>query len=153
MDGAPVETVPWFAAAMHLHDSGPPLELIALRRAQTLNFRLPVVAIETSAYGDSGVNPERDSIPRLGVVGKNLDSAVHMGLRSSHDVYVAAWLAGAIPGESQVEPGDVIVSLNDAAIVGVNQLRESLEALTPDEPGVLQVERNGGFFFVTLDVD
>lgn len=153
MDGAPVETVPWFAAAMHLHDSGAPLELIVLRRAKKLNFRLPVVAIETSAYGDSGLNPERDSIPRLGVVGKNIESAMHMGLRSSYGVYVAAWLAGAIPGESQIEPGDVIVSLNDAAIVSVSQLSESLKALTPDESAVLQVERNGGFFFVTLDVD
>ena len=152
MDGAPVETVPWFAAAMHLHDSGAPLELTVLRGAKTLNFRLPVVAVETSAYGDSGLNPERDSIPRLGVVGKNLDATLRRGLRSSHGVYVAAWLAGAIPGENQIEPGDVIVSLNDAAIVSVGQLSESLEALPSNEPAVFQVERNGGFFFATLNL-
>ena len=153
MDGAPVETVPWFAAAMHLHSPGAPLELTVFRGAKKLDFRLPVVAIETSDYGNGGLNPERDSIPQLGVVGKALDYAMHGGFRSNHGVYVAAWLAGAIPGERQVEPGDVIVSLNDTAIVSVSHLSEAFEALPSNEPAVLQVERRGGFFFATINLD
>ena len=54
-------------------------------------------------------------------------------------------------GPDPLLPGDVIYSVNQEPVSGVERLREVLAQIKPGSPVVLQVERGGELRFVVLD--
>ncbi len=55
--------------------------------------------------------------------------------------------------EADLQPGDVIHALNGKPLATLEQLRAALKALPTGAPGVLQVERDGKFLYVTFEMD
>ena len=50
-------------------------------------------------------------------------------------------------------PGDIIHSLNGAPVTSIVALRDSLEALKPGDPTVLQIERDGHLRYMNLELE
>jgi S1-C subfamily serine protease len=74
-------------------------------------------------------------------------------LREPSGVIVAAMAADLLGLEADLQPGDVIHALNGKHIETIDGLRDALKALPPGAPGVLQIERDSKFMYVTFEMD
>jgi serine protease Do len=99
------------------------------------------------------VNPERNLVPRLGILGVDIDQAVAARLpllRTKNGVLVAA-RAGDAPGANAgLQPADLIVSMNGQPTPTVSELRTLLAKLPSGAPCVLHVQRGIALVFVVL---
>ena len=102
------------------------------------------------------VHPEKNLIARLGIlcveIDKNL-AAVIPGLRREYGLIVAAKSAG---GQSQLidlQPGDIIDAVNTFPVPFLDTLRSALDNINPGDPVVLQIERDGRFRYLALELD
>jgi len=66
---------------------------------------------------------------------------------------VAAKVAGFGGEENSLAVGDVIHAVNGTAVLGLDFLRSTLDAVKPDSPVVLQIERDGQLMYTTLRMD
>src|SRR4029077_20820206 len=92
------------------------------------------------------VTPERNVVARLGILGLDLDEPLlrMLGpLRSRAGVVVAAASPDAGALQDPLRPGDVIYTLNEQSVTGVESLRGLLAAVKVGDPVVLHVERAG----------
>lgn len=100
------------------------------------------------------VRPEKNLVPGLGILGIEIDSEVskHLPpLRIPRGVAVAGRAVDGPLFEMPLIPGDVIVKVNDADIVTLEQLREEIEKLPGGEAAVLQVQRGPGLVYVAFE--
>jgi S1-C subfamily serine protease len=101
------------------------------------------------------VTPEKNLVPRLGILAIELDDAVRRllpSLRGEDGVVVAARAPGAFP-EGGPLPGDVIYALNGVSIRGLAELRAAAERMKPGDAVVLQVERKGQLHFAAFRLE
>ena len=155
VDGASISALPYYAAMMYLHDPAIPVAVTVLRGQQTVQFQVLVVAVDDQVYRETSIDPRDSLIPELGVFGKTLDSmfARRCGLRSKLGIYVLATTAGNDDSGTGFAPGDVIASLNGVAILGMQDLRGGIHELAGGKPVVLQIERNGQFFYIERELE
>jgi serine protease Do len=100
------------------------------------------------------VTPERNLVPRLGVLALDLDErvlALMPRLRARAGVVVAAGRADAPFEDEELQPGDVIYTLNGQPVLTVEALRRQLDGLKSADPVVLQVERDGELLYVVVE--
>jgi serine protease Do len=149
VDGASVSALPYAAALMYLHDPAVPFDVTVLRGQQTLQFQVPAVEVDDQAYGDSSIDPHESLISELGIFGKTVNPALalQIGLRSKTGIYVFATTAGDDRSGTGLAPGDVIASLNGVPVLGMRELRRSLDELAGGKPAVVQIERRGRFLY------
>src|SRR5207247_1746700 len=98
------------------------------------------------------VSPDRNAVARLGVLALDLDDAVAQllpPLRARAGVVVAT--AGGRAEPDPLLAGDVIYSVNQEPVSGVERLREVLAQLKAGSPVVLQVERGGELRFLVIE--
>jgi serine protease Do len=98
------------------------------------------------------VSPDRNAVARLGVLALDLDPTIALllpPLRARAGVVVAT--ADGRSGPDPLLPGDVIYSVNQEPVTGVDSLRQALESLGPNTPAVLKVERSGELRFLVLE--
>jgi serine protease Do len=102
------------------------------------------------------VDPDQNLVPRLGILGVDLDQAVAARLpmlRAKGAVLVAA-RAGDAPGaDAGLQPGDLIVSLNGQPTAGVATLRTLLAKMPAGAACVLHVQRGIALVYVPLILD
>ncbi|HEX4168941.1 MAG TPA: trypsin-like peptidase domain-containing protein [Bryobacteraceae bacterium] len=121
---------------------------------------LPVVTEEQSgeeldALADL-VDPVRNVVPQLGIVGLDITKSVHElmpDLRRPAGVVVAARKAGAPYSGAELSVGDVIYSVNRHVINGVSQLKQYLDSKKSGDALVLLVEREGHLLYVPMQLD
>jgi len=97
-------------------------------------------------------SPDRNAVARLGVLALDLDDAVAQllpPLRARAGVVVAT--ADGRAGPDPLLPGDVIYSVNQEPVTGVESLRQALDRVRPGAPVVLQVERAGELRFLVVE--
>jgi serine protease Do len=117
------------------------------------------VAVVERFEPESGAaaNPRDNLIPRLGVLGVNLDQQIAKMipvLRVSSGVVVASAAAGAIATrDGGLMIGDVIYAVNQTAVSEVGTLRKVLGDLRAGDPVVLHIERRGTLMFIAFTVD
>ncbi len=102
------------------------------------------------------VDPVKNVVPELGIVGLNISKAVLQllpNLRRPAGVVVAARKANAPYSGPPLEAGDVIYAVNRHVVGNVAQLREKLDGMKAGEPVVLLVEREGHLIYVPLELD
>jgi serine protease Do len=100
------------------------------------------------------VNPEDNLIPKLGILGVDIDKrllALLPDLRKPYGVLVAARATG--DEATGLETGDVIYSVNNVPIRGIEGLRKMLEDMKPGDTPVLQIEREGDLSFITPELE
>ena len=101
------------------------------------------------------VTPEKNLVPRLGILAIELDDSVRKllpALRGEDGVVVAARAPG-ISAEGGPLAGDVIYALNGVSIRGLGELRTAAESMKPGDAVVLQVERKGQLHLVAFRVE
>lgn len=154
IDGAPLENVREFALDLYRYKVGESASLGLLRGNQKVSVTVPVVEQpnDPTRFADM-VDPQQDIIPRLDILGLSITKDVRdmvPDLRFDTGVIVAARTQGN-SGSSGPQPGDVIYAVNGKHVDDVAALRAALQALKPDQPLVLQVQRQDQLSFMVLD--
>jgi len=100
------------------------------------------------------VNPEANLVSKLAIFGLTVDAnflRILTGLRIPEGVLVAAQAGVSVYHGDQPREGDVIHAVNGRRIASVDALREELNKLKPEQPLVLQTERDGALMFLVLE--
>ena len=139
-----------------MRSGGQPVMLDVVRGAQRLRLAIPVVEQRDSLDRLMGsVDPEKNLVRRIGIVGVPIDSATASlipDLRSPSGVLVLARASYAGGVESGLAAGDVIHAVNAVPIGTLDDLRTALRRFQPGDPVVLQVERQGRFTFLAFEI-
>jgi S1-C subfamily serine protease len=100
------------------------------------------------------VNPEDNLLPKLGILGIEIDKrllAMLTDLRRPWGILVAARASG---GEATgLETGDVIYSMNAIDTRSLEGLKKMLDGLKPGDTPVLQIERDGQLMYITPELE
>lgn len=100
------------------------------------------------------VKPEKNTVPRLGIIGIPITKDIAKVLpetRMPYGVIVAARTGDAeYAGQGGLKLGDIIYSVNATPVSSLDALRGAVASLKPDDPLVLQIERDGSLMYLTL---
>jgi serine protease Do len=157
LDGKPLENARQLDVNLYRRTPGTSVTLAVLRGA---TVHALVVTVEERPLDRARlldrVSPEKNLVPRLGLLALDLDDDVKAmvgPIRAGAGVVVAASQAEAVPFQDTLEAGDVIYSANGSSVGSIAELRAWLDALKPGDPAVLQVEREGQLRFITVSVE
>jgi serine protease Do len=136
---------------------GDQLRMLILRENGQLELTPSVRAREDKANLLARLaHPEKNLIARLGILCIEIDkdlAALIPGLRREYGLIVAAKSAG---GQSQLidlQPGDIIDAVNTFPVPFLDTLRSALDNIKAGDPVVLQIERDGRFRYLALELD
>jgi serine protease Do len=154
MEGKPMENARQLEVNVYRRLPGTRVGLEVLRGTEKRAFWVTVGerAGDPERFADR-IDPQKNAIDRLGVMAIDLDeqvAAMVPGLRARAGVVIASADARAA---GRLQPGDVVYALNTGLVKDVAGLRDSLAALEPGTPVVLQVEREGELRYVTVEPD
>jgi serine protease Do len=153
LDGKPMENARQFDVNLYRRVPGDSVMVSVRRGQQTVEAKVPVVPRpDDTERLQALVTPEKNLIPRLGVLGLELDEEllrVAGPLRGREGVVVAARAGGADGDE--LRAGDVIYAVNGVSVLGLAELRSAVAAAAPGQPLVLHVERSGKLLYVVIE--
>ncbi len=157
VDGRPMESVPQFASFLLLHDQGDKLKVDVLRGQEKITLEIPVIERreESDQLADL-VNPQKNLVSKLGIVGVSIDEKIASlleGLRINGGVVIAAMTESVVAQETGLETGDIIHSVNGVTIQSVESLRDALDKIKSGSTVALQIERDGQLQFVTFEIE
>lgn len=157
LDGRAMGSVPLAEMIISTRPAGAVMQAEVLRGTQRLTLSIPVSEQKNDVdqLGDL-VDPEKDLVTKLGIYGVEIDENLAKqleDLREPTGVIVAALAADSMGVEADLQPGDVIHALNGKPLATLEGLRAALKALPTGAPGVLQVERDGKYLYVTFEMD
>ena len=155
-DGRPVDNARQLDVRLYRKALGDTVRIELLRDGQRLAAELLVV----ERPGDPDhfaplVSPERNLIPRLGILGIELDDDVRKmlpGLRGDVGVVVAA-RSGSADDEGGLQAGDVIYALNGVSVRGLSELRDAVARASTGSALVLQVQRETRLLYVGIEAE
>jgi S1-C subfamily serine protease len=102
------------------------------------------------------VDPEKNLVSKLSILGIEIDkktSPMLPSLREASGVIVAAKVAGFGGEENSLTTGDVIHAVNGMTVISLDFLRSTLDAIKPNSPVVLQIEREGILMYTAFRMD
>ena len=153
LDGKPMENARQFDVNLYRRAPGDSVMLSVRRGQQTVEAKVPVVPRpDDTERLQALVTPEKNLIPRLGVLGLELDDELLRAagpLRGREGVVVAARAGGA--DSAELRAGDVIYAVNGVSVLGLAELRSAVAAAKPGQPLVLHVERDGKLLYVVIE--
>jgi len=153
LDGKPMENARQFDVNLYRRVPGDSVTVSVRRGQQTVEAKVPVVPRpDDTERLQALVTPEKNLIPRLGVLGLELDEEllrVAGPLRGREGVVVAARAGGADGDE--LRAGDVIYSVNGVSVLGLAELRSAVAGAAQGLPLVLHVERAGTLLYVVIE--
>lgn len=158
LDGKVMENGRQFRVNFYTRGIGDTVVLEVLRGERRLTLRVPVAerANDPLRFAEM-VRPDEHLIPRLGVLGLNLDTRLASmlpPLRQEGGVIVAAIAADApVSRQGRLRPGDVIYAVNRRPVASLADLRAIVGSLKPGAPAVLQVERARQLMYLALTVE
>src|SRR5277367_43811 len=157
LDGRTMGSVPLAEMIISTRPAGAVMRAEVLRGTQRLTLTIPgsEQKNDVAQLGDL-VDPEKDLITKLGIYGVEIDEQLAKqleDLRETTGVIVAALAADSMGVEADLQPGDVIHALNGKPLTTLEELRAALKALPTGAAGVLQVERDGKYLYVTFEMD
>ena len=155
LDGNTIYDVTQFGNYIHRHDINSTLTLEVIRDSQHLTYKIPVAAHpEDPSRFLSKVDPEKNSVPRLGILGIEIDKEM-AGLlpaqRVDGGVLVIAISTEDSTPDDTLLPGDIIHGLNRTPISTMAELRAVCANLKAEDSFVVQVERQGKLLYVAFD--
>lgn len=155
-DDHPIGTLPAFTTALYFHSLDQALKVEILRGTERKTLFIPVFEMKDSMDDlASLVNSPDSLVSRLGILAVDLNDQVRSmvgTLRISTGVVVVARVADFVR-VTGLETGDIIHSVNQAPIDSLSALRTALSHIKPHDAVVLQVERSGGFQWLTFDME
>jgi serine protease Do len=157
LNGRSIGSVPLAEMIISTRPGSAIVEAEILRGDKKLTLEIPVTEQKSDVDQLADlVNPEKSLVSKLGFFGVEIDDKLAEQLeelREPSGVIVAAMAADLLGLEADLQPGDVIHALNGKHIETIDGLRDALKALPPGAPGVLQIERDSKFMYVTFEMD
>jgi serine protease Do len=157
LDGKVMENARQFNVNLYRRAPGDVVTVEVLRGSEKM--ALPVQVIERpddlNRFAEL-VNPEKNLIRELGILGVELDAKIVPmlpGLRKRTGVLVAAGAAGGRTDQGKLLPGDVIYAINRVLITSLEQLRSEVAKLKAGDPLVIQIQRLGQLMFIALELE
>ncbi len=157
LDGKPMENARQLDVNLYRRAPGETVRLSVRRGPDSLD--VPVSVVERPEDPDrfaSLVTPERNLVPRLGILALELDEELRRSLgplRGSEGVVVAARSGiGAGTGDD-LRPGDVVYAVNGVSVKGLAELRSAVARTAAGEPLVLHVERSSRLVYVVVETE
>jgi len=128
-----------------------------LRDKDELNIDVPVIDTvdDPERFADM-VTPENNLIPRLGILVIAIDKKLAEmlpDLRNSYGLVVAAGSASDLESGAQLQPGDVIYSVNGTPMSSIEAFKKKLDDFKAGSSIVLQVERSGRLTYVPIELE
>jgi serine protease Do len=157
-DGRPVNTARQLEIEVYCRPVASKITLQILRDKEQLSFQVPIIEREDDPqrFADM-VDPDKDAVPKLGILGLQIDpgiSAILHHLRKQYGVIVAAkGNSAAYSGNDELKEGDVIYTVNKLPVVSVDGLRQAIDGLDPPDPLILHVEREGRLIYLALALE
>jgi serine protease Do len=151
-----VETMPALSTALYVHPAGRAVAVAVRRGAATKTLSVkgrepPPPEERLAALADVG----KSTVPRLGVVGVELDAKTRPllpGLREPTGVVVVARTIDA-QLEVPLLPGDVIHAVDLTPIRSIPELRAAILALPTGGAAALRVERRGQLSWLEVELE
>ncbi|MBI3696976.1 MAG: trypsin-like peptidase domain-containing protein [Acidobacteria bacterium] len=157
LDGKVMENARQLEVNLYRRPIGEKVALEVLRGSEKLTLEVPVIEREDDPqrFADM-VNPEDNLVPKLGILGIEIDRKIAEmlpDLRKEYGVVVAARAARSPYSGNGPQPGDVIYAINGVTTKSIAGLRSALANLKAGEPVVLQIERSGRLMFLALELE
>jgi serine protease Do len=157
LDGAAMEDSPQLETAVHRMKLSDVVKVTVLRDGQKLDYTIPVIERDDDPqrFADM-VNPDDNLVPRLGILGIEINEKIAEmlpELRHEYGIVVAARSPNPPYSGGALEVGDVIYDFNRTPVVSVKALRASLDTLKSGDSAVLQIERNGKLMYLTIEIE
>ena len=157
VDGLPMLDLHRFVAALYLHPADQPLKIDVLRAGEKLSFSVRAIPVRDWMDHFSGVvDPAKSYIGPLAILGLDFSdemSSLLPNVRMRGGVIVVGRAPGFNSARTDLQPGDVIHSLNRAPIQSVDQLKSALAKLQPGEAAVLRIERQGLLQYLAFEME
>jgi serine protease Do len=157
VEDKPMENARQFEVNLYRRVPGTAVPLEVLRGSEKRSLLVTVSERPRDPDGLRGlVSPERNLVPRLGILALDLDDTVAKLLpqtRSKSGVVVAAATGDGPAWADAPQAGDVIYFVNRESVSGVEELRDRLAKLKVGDPLVLLVERSGGLVYLSAELD
>ena len=115
----------------------------------------PVEAPQTIDNLSDFINPRTDLIAPLGIFVLDLSGVLAESIptRSGKGVIVAGLVKGEPSTLANVQPGDIIRSINQRPVVNTAGLREQLAGFKTGDAVVLEVERQSVIQYVAFEME
>jgi serine protease Do len=153
--GVPVSSFEDLDAATYALPDHKPVMLDFQRGSHVISVPItPVFNSDEPSSVEDIISPAQDTIGRLGVVavdyGEQLRN-IYPDAKGSDGVVIAAMSEGVERGTGKLHAADIVHAVNGLPIRNVDDLRTRLNEIPPDEPVVLQLERDGRLRYITVD--
>jgi serine protease Do len=157
LDGKPMENARQLQVNLWRFPVGDKVSLEVLRGADRLTMDVPVTAQDDDPqrFADL-VNPEKNLIPKLGILGVEIDrklAPILPDLRKQYGIVVAARAAESDGLDVDLRPGDVIYAINTEPTSTIASLTGALAQMKSGDAVVLQVERDGQLMYVAFEME
>lgn len=158
VDDHEISSLPMLQAALYAHPAEMPADVEVLRGDKKLTFEVPVIthkhALDQVA---SATQPVQVVVRQLGIVSTTVDKTVAQlvgdQLREPSGALVLARTIAAAAIDSDLQPGDIIHTLNLNRVTRVEDLLEALSNVHTGDFVVMQIERQGQLQFMTSEID
>jgi len=158
LDGKPMENARQMQVNLYRFSAGQTIKLEVLRDGRKLTVPVAVVNRDDDPmrFADL-VDPAKNLIPKLGVLGISVvDKAVAElldDLRKPYGVLIAVRAGESVYSGDSLQLGDVIYSVNTMPVANIDALNKAIDGLKDGAPLILQVQRNDGLRYLTLQIE
>lgn len=157
LNGRTMENARQLEVSLYRFPVGDTVNLEVLRGTDRLTMDVSVTVQDDDPlrFADL-VDPQKNLIPKLGILGIEIDrrlASMLPELRKQYGIVVAARAAGAEALDVDLHPGDVIYAINNQPTATIAALTTALAQFKGGDPVVLQVERNGQLMYVAFELE
>lgn len=157
VNGQRAENVSRFRSYAYSKQGGEKLQ-IEFQRGKDVQHTVVVLRARRAHFDPLGVltSPEKHLIPRLGVLGIEIDAQMAplaSQLREPSGVVIAARAAEGLGRLIDLQAGDVIHAINGTVVLSLEFLRGVVKELKPGTAVALQVEREGRMQYVAFEIE
>jgi serine protease Do len=155
VNGKAMENARQLQMNLYRYQVGDKVKVDVLRGEERMTYTVAVVVEDhdPERFADL-VDPSKNLIPELGILGIEVDQKVAEmlpDLRKKYGVVVAARAGDAAFSGGPLETGDVIYAVNTEPVTSIQALRQAIHGLKENDALVLQIERDGRLRFITLE--
>jgi len=158
LDGKKIENARQLNVNVYGKTIGGKVTLEIMRQGQTIAKQVEVVErVEPDYRFFDMISSERNLVPRLGILGLDLDNDARALLpfapRATQGVIVAALAVDTGLLGEQFQPGDIIYGVNGQPVSDLKALKSRIDGLAYGRPAVFQLERGGQLRFLLIEVE
>jgi len=157
IEGRSIGSVPIADMIISTKPAGTIVKAEVLRGAEKLTLEIKVTEQKSDVdHLADLVDPDKSLVAKLGIFGIEIDDKLAddlQDLRIPSGVIVAATSADTTGADADLQPGDVIHTVNGKQVETLDGLRAALSAIPAGASGVLQIERDGRLMYVTFEMD